>query len=55
MEVETPCYVKNRYIFTKFIIKLVALAVKSSLAGGDRDVRVFLMIFLLLQQHYKQN
>ena len=39
----TECYVKNRYIFAKFIIALITLAVKSSWVGGDRYI--FMSIF----------
>ena len=45
-------YVNNRYMFTEFILELVALAVKSSWADGD----IFMSIFMafVLWQHYKQ-
>ena len=42
-------YVENSYTFAKFIIELVALAVKSGLTVS------FKYIFLVLQQHYMQD
>ena len=36
-------YGKNKYIFAEFIIELVALAVKSSWVGGDKNI--FMSIF----------
>lgn len=50
-------YIKNSYIFAKFISELIALAVKGSWVGFDRHS--FMLIFhaddLGLQQCYKQS